>query len=92
MTELTTQLLVRLPGSLVRRFKRRVPIRQRSKFIERLLEEALPADQIPDDDPLYQAALAVERDEQLAAEMAEWEDATIDDGLDGDGNFDKPSV
>jgi hypothetical protein len=27
------------------------------------------------------AALAVERDERLAAEMAEWEEATADDGL-----------
>jgi len=35
-----------------------------------------------DDDPLYQAALAVEADEALAAEMAEWEEAMICDGLD----------
>jgi hypothetical protein len=34
-----------------------------------------------DDDPLYQAALAVERDMRLAGEMAEWEAATIGDGL-----------
>jgi hypothetical protein len=30
---------------------------------------------------LYQAALAVEKEHELAAEMAEWEVATIDDGL-----------
>jgi hypothetical protein len=36
----------------------------------------------PDDDSLYRAALAVEQDEELAAEMAEWEAATITDGLD----------
>lgn len=83
MTESTTQLLIRLPEALVRRFKRRVAVRQRSKFIERLLEEALPPEDVADDDPLYQAAVAVERDEQLAAEMAEWEEATIADGLDG---------
>lgn len=82
MTEATTQLLIRLPDSLARRFKRRVPVRQRSKFVERLLEQAFPPDEIADDDPLYQAALAVERDEQLAAEMAEWEQATASDGLD----------
>jgi hypothetical protein len=34
-----------------------------------------------DDDPLYLAALDVERDAALGAEMAEWEIATLDDGL-----------
>lgn len=33
-----------------------------------------------EDDPLYRAALEVERDERLAAEMAEWDD-TAGDGL-----------
>ena len=78
----TMQLLVRLPEGLVKRFKRNVSARQRSKFIQRLLEEALPSEDGSDDDPLYQTALAVEKDEQLASEMAEWETATIDDGLD----------
>lgn len=73
------QLLVRLPDELVRRLKRRVPSRARSAFVQRLIEEALPADD-DNDDPLYQAACAVERDERLAGEMADW-DATIDDGL-----------
>jgi hypothetical protein len=80
----TTQLLIRLPDELVRRFKRSVPVRQRSRFVERLLEQALPPADASDDDPLYQAALMVEQDQDLAAEMAEWEAATIDDGL-GDG-------
>jgi metal-responsive CopG/Arc/MetJ family transcriptional regulator len=80
----TAQLLVHLPDELVRRFKRSVSVRQRSKFIQRLLEEALPPDDRGDDDPLYLAALAVEREHQLATEMAEW-DATIDDGLTDDG-------
>ena len=75
----TQQLLVRLPEDLARRLKRRVPARQRSLFVQRLLEQALPADE-GDDDPLYQAALAVERDERLTAEMAEW-DAAAGDGL-----------
>jgi hypothetical protein len=34
-----------------------------------------------DDDPLYLAALLVESDKQLAAEMAEWEQVTLGDGL-----------
>lgn len=77
----STQLLIRLPDELARRFKRTVSPRQRSKFIQRLLEEALPPEDGGDDDPLYQAALAAEREEELSAGMAEWEVATIDDGL-----------
>jgi hypothetical protein len=75
----TQQLLIRLPDALARRLKRRVPPRARSAFIQRLLEQALPADE-GKDDRLYQAALAVEQDERLAAKMTEW-DATIDGGL-----------
>lgn len=77
----TMQLLVRLPDGLVRRFKRSVLPRQRSAFIQRLLEQALPPEDGDENDPLYQAALAVEKDEALSAEMVEWETATIDDGL-----------
>ena len=73
------QLLVRLPEELARRLKRRVPARGRSAFVQRLLEQALPPDE-GEDDPLYRAALEVERDERLMAEMAEW-DVTAGDGL-----------
>jgi hypothetical protein len=73
------QLLLRLPEPLLRRLRRHVPPRQRSRFVQTLLEQALPAE-AGDDDPLYQAALAVERDESLAADMADW-DATVGDGL-----------
>jgi hypothetical protein len=90
MTEPCVQLLIRLPDSLARRFKRHVAARQRSKFIERLLEETLPPDDAIEDDPLYQTALAVENDERLAAEMAEWEKATIGDGIDDGANRRKP--
>lgn len=72
------QLLLRLPDELVRRLKRRVPARQRSDFVRGLLERALPPDD--DSDPLYQAALATERDGRLSVEMAEW-DVTLEDGL-----------
>ncbi|BCX19170.1 MAG: hypothetical protein KatS3mg117_2852 [Geminicoccaceae bacterium] len=72
------QLLLHLPDELVARLKRTVPPRERSRFVERLLEQALPPDQ---DDPLYRLALEVERDTALAAEMAEWEEATLGDGL-----------
>jgi len=87
----TTRLLVRLLDALVRRFKHCVSVRQPGKFIQRLLEEALPPENGSDNDPLYQAALAVENEHKLAAEMAEWEIATIDDGL-GDGPAKRPWV
>jgi len=75
----TQQLLIRLPEELAKRLKRRVPARERGAFIQRLLGQALPSNQ-GENDPLYRAALEVERDEQLAHEMAEW-DASVDDGL-----------
>lgn len=78
----TQQLLVRLPEGLARRLKQQVPARGRSAFVQRLLEQAL-APEGGDDDPLYRAALEVEQDERLAAEMAEW-DGTAADGLEAD--------
>ena len=85
----TQQLLLHLPDGLVRRLRRAVPARQRSKFIQDLLEQALPPDGAVEADPLYLAALSVEADEALAAEMAEWEPAMIHDGVSvpsGDGS------
>jgi hypothetical protein len=79
----TQQLLLHLPDELVRRLKRAVPARQRSKFIQDLLEQALPPDGIADDDPLYLAALAAEKDQDLATEMSEWGSVTIADGIVG---------
>ena len=52
--------------------------------MQRLLEAALPLQETDDDDPLYQAALAVEADARLAAEMEEWEEAALGDGLGND--------
>lgn len=78
----TTPLLVRLPDELVRRFRRTVPVRQRSKFIQRLLEDAIPPSEGDEADPLYRTALSVEADAELASEMQGWEAATIADGLD----------
>jgi hypothetical protein len=69
----TQQLLLHLPDELVRRLKRAVPARQRSKFIQDLLEQALPPDGVVESDPLYLAALEVEKDEALAAEIGGWE-------------------
>ena len=73
------QLLVRLPEELARRLKQRVPARRRSAFVQHLLEQALLPDE-GEDDPLYRAALAVEQDARLTAEMAEW-DIAVGGGL-----------
>lgn len=72
------QFLVHLPDDLIIRFRQAVPSRQRSRFVQELIEAALPAQE---DDPIYQAALAVEQDEAFNEEMAEFEQATIGDGL-----------
>jgi hypothetical protein len=77
----TQQLLLHLPDELVRRLKRAVPARQRSKFIQDLLEQALPPDGVVETDPLYLAALSVEADETLTAEMSGWGPATVADGV-----------
>jgi hypothetical protein len=73
------QLLLHIPDTLAERFKQAVPSRQRSAFVAGLLEQALPVE----DDPLYLAALEVEKDAVLNAEMKEWRDGLIADGIRG---------
>jgi hypothetical protein len=53
-----------------------IPPRQRSKVIAKLLEDEVKKRE----QELYQAALAVEQDEELNAEMREW-DVTLGDGI-----------
>ena len=73
------QLLLHIPDALAERFKQTVPARQRSEFVTKLLEKALPVEE----DPLYLAALEVEQDLALGAEMLEWREGLIADGLRG---------
>ena len=75
------QMLLHIPDPVAMHFKQAVPARQRSAFVTNLLMKALPVE----DDPLYLAALDVERDAQLSAEMREWRE-----GLAGDGLLSKP--
>ena len=72
-------MLLHIPDPLAERFKLAVPSRQRSAFVAGLLEQALPVEE----DPLYLAALAVEQDEALNAEMREWREGLMADGLRG---------
>jgi hypothetical protein len=53
-----------------------IPPRQRSRLIAKLLEDELRKRE----QELYEAALAVEQDEELGAEMREW-DVTLGDGI-----------
>jgi hypothetical protein len=64
---------------LAERFKQTVPARQRSEFVAKLLEKALPVEE----DPLYLAALEVEQDLALGVEMREWREGLVADGLRG---------
>ena len=73
------QLLLHIPDALAERFKRIVPARQRSKFVAKLLEKTLPVEE----DPLYLAALDVERDLTLGDEMREWREGLAGDALRG---------
>jgi hypothetical protein len=70
------KVLISLPDELGARMQAVIPARQRSKVIA----ELLAAEVERRERQLYECALAVEQDEQLNAEMADWE-VTVDDGL-----------
>ena len=70
------KVLVSIPDSLYSRMTATIPPRQRSKLIAKLLEDEVRKRE----QELYQAALAVEQDEDLGAEMKEW-DVTLGDGI-----------
>jgi hypothetical protein len=71
------QMVLHIPDNLAKRFHQVVPSPQRNDFIAKALEDALSLAE----DPIYTAALAVEQDEALNAEMKEWHDACIADGI-----------
>jgi hypothetical protein len=70
------KVLVSIPDSLYSRMIATIPPRQRSKLIAKLLEDEVKKRE----QELYQAALAVELDEELSAEMKDW-DVTLGDGI-----------
>ena len=70
------KVLVSIPDSLYSRMMATVPPRHRSKLIARLLEDEVKKRE----QELYRAALAVEQDEELIAEMKDW-DVTLGDGI-----------
>lgn len=76
------KLLISLPQGLIIRLKAAVPDRQRSKIIQQLIEAEVKRRE----DALYKAALAVEKDQKLSEDMADW-DVTAGDGLDDDESW-----
>lgn len=70
------KVLVSIPDALYSRMTATIPPRQRSRLIAKLLEDELRKRE----QELYQAALAVEQDEELGAEMRDW-DVTLGDGI-----------
>ena len=53
---MTTQILIRLPNEVARRFRNAIPARQRSEFVRKLLEENLPNV----DEQMYELAVKAE--------------------------------
>jgi hypothetical protein len=74
--EIAVKVLVSLSDELYARMQTVIPPRQRSKVVADLLEEEVRRRERE----LYDCALAVEQDEQLQAEMADW-DVTVGDGI-----------
>jgi hypothetical protein len=70
------KVLVSIPDSLYSRMMATIPPRQRSRLIARLLEDEV----MKREQELYRAALAVEQDQELSAEMQDW-DVTLGDGI-----------
>ncbi|MBA4417043.1 MAG: hypothetical protein C0392_03895 [Syntrophus sp. (in: bacteria)] len=70
------KILVSLPNDLVKRMKSVIPARRRSQVVKDLLEQEINRRE----EALFQCALAVEKDEALNKDMAEW-DITAGDGI-----------
>ena len=73
------QILLRFSDEVGRRLKAAVPARQRSAFVQRLVEQALPPDD--ENDPIYRAALAAEADPEHDEDRGLWDELS-GDGLD----------
>ncbi|HEX3919643.1 MAG TPA: hypothetical protein VHW60_20075 [Caulobacteraceae bacterium] len=73
------QMLFHFTDEIARRLKAAVPSRQRSSFVQQLVEDALRS--IEDDDPIYRAALAAEADVEHDEDRDLW-DTLSADGLD----------
>lgn len=71
------QLLIHLPDNLANRFRALVPPKQRSKYIESLLNEALAKK----NDELSASAIAIEKDANINSLIRDFE-IVSGDGID----------
>ena len=71
-----TQLLIHLPDMLASRFRSLIPAKQRSKYIEHLLEDDLSRV----DHELFLSAMALENDSELNQLINDFE-VVIGDGI-----------
>lgn len=85
---MTTQVLIRLPTEVARRFRNAIPARQRSEFVRKLLEENLPNV----DEQMYELALQAEAFDGANPEEVSELDATLMDGLDPNETFDSAKL
>jgi Arc/MetJ-type ribon-helix-helix transcriptional regulator len=85
---MTTQVLIRLPTEVARRFRNAIPARQRSEFVRKLLEENLPNV----DEHMYELALQAEAFDRANPQEVSELDATFMDGLDPNETFDNAKL
>ena len=85
---MTTQVLIRLPTEVARRFRNAIPARQRSEFVRKLLEQNLPNV----DEHMYELALQAEAFDRANPEEVSELDATLMDGLDPNETFDNAKL
>lgn len=76
--KLMEKILVSIPQQLAARMRTLIPGRQRSKIIANLIAKEVNKRE----KALYECAKAIEADQNLCQEMAEWEEATLTDGID----------
>ena len=74
-----TQMLIHLPDYLAEKFRSLIPAKQRSKYIESLLEEAFTKK----DEELRLSAISLERDDDINKMIGDW-DIASGDGIDED--------
>ena len=85
---MTTQVLIRLPTEVARRFRNAIPARQRSEFVRKLLEENLPNV----DEHMYELALQAEAFDRANPQEVSELDATLMDGLEPNETFDNAKL
>ena len=85
---MTTQVLIRLPTEIARRFRNAVPARQRSAFVGKLLDQNLPNV----DEHMYELALKAEAFDRAHPEELNDLESTLMDGLDPNETFDNAKL